>query len=183
MKFTFKKGKEKKAQAVINFVGETSYNPDENIVLQAASEVLQIKVIEKLREEMGGVYGASVSGGLFKLPYGKYNININIPCGPENVDKLVAATIELIKKLKIEGPSDIDLAKVKESWKKKYEEDVKSNAYWGNFLLTSILYDTEPKRILSYENRIDGITAEMVKKVANKYFDLNNYITGILLPE
>ncbi len=183
VKFTFKKGKEKKAQAVINFVGETSYNPDENIVLQAASEVLQIKVIEKLREEMGGVYGASVSGGLFKLPYGKYNININIPCGPENVDKLVAATIELIKKLKIEGPSDIDLAKVKESWKKKYEEDVKSNAYWGNFLLTSILYDTEPKRILSYENRIDGITAEMVKKVANKYFDLNNYITGILLPE
>ena len=62
---------------------------------------------------MGGVYGASVSGGLSKVPYGKYNVNITIPCGPENVDKLVAATIDLIKKVKLEGPSEIDLSKVK----------------------------------------------------------------------
>ncbi len=183
VKFIYKKGKEKKAQASINFVGETAYDADENVQLQIANEVLQIKVIEKLREEMGGVYGASVSGGLNKLPYGKYSININIPCGPENVNKLVAATIDLIKNLKLEGPSEIDLAKVKETLKKKYEEDIKTNAYWGNILLTSFINNTDPKRILSFEKRLDGITAEMVKKVANKYYDLNNYITGILLPE
>ena len=183
VKFIYKKGKEKKAQAVLNFVGETSFDADENIQLQAANEVLQIKMIEKLREEMGGVYGASVTGGIFKIPYGKFNINFNIPCGPENVDKLIAATIELIKTLKSEGPSEIDLAKVKEAWKKKYEEDVKTNAYWSNFLLTSFMYDTDPKRILSYEKRIDDLNINMVKKVANKYFDINNYITGILLPE
>jgi len=183
VKFTFKKGKENKAQAVINFIGETTYNADENVQLQLANEVLQIKVIEKLREEMGGVYGASVSGGLTKLPYGKYSININIPCGPENVDKLITATIDLIKKLKIDGPSEIDLAKVKEALKKKYEEDIKTNTYWGSILLSSFVNDTDPKRILTFEKRLDGITSEMVKKVANRYFDFNNYITGILLPE
>lgn len=183
VKFIYRKGKEKKALAVINFVGETKYDADENIQLQAAIEILQIKVIEKLREEMGGVYGASVTGGLSKIPYGKFNININIPCGPENVDKLVATSIELIKKLKNDGPSQIDLAKVKEAWKKKYEEDVKTNTYWGNFLLTSYLYETDPKRILSYEKRIDSLTVELIKNVSNKYFDLNNCITGILLPE
>lgn len=183
VKFTYKKGKEKKAQAVLNFIGETTYNPDDNIQLLAAIEVLQIKVLEKLREEMGGVYGASVSGGLIKNPYGKYNINVTIPCGPENVDKLVAATIELIKNLKKEGPSETDLDKVKETWKKKFEEDVKTNAYWSSLLLSANINDTDPKRILSYEKRVDGLTVEMLKKAANKYFDLNNYITGILLPE
>jgi zinc protease len=146
-------------------------------------EILQIKVIEKLREEMGGVYGASVVGSINKLPYGRYNVNITIPCGPENVDKLIAATIELIKNLKIDGPTEIDLSKVKENYKKRYEVDVKTNAYWSNIFLTSFINNTDPRRALSFEKRIDGITAEMVKKIAAKYFDFNNYITGILLPE
>jgi zinc protease len=183
VKFTFNKGKEKKAQATLNFIGEANFDPDENIHLQAAIEVLQIKVLEKLREEMGGVYGASVNGGLTKNPYGKYNINITIPCGPENVDKLVAATIELINSLKKEGPSETDLAKVKETWKKKYEEDIKTNTYWIGILTSAEINKTDPKRALTYEKRIDALTAEMVKNAANKYFDLHNYITGILLPE
>jgi zinc protease len=132
---------------------------------------------------MGGVYGASVNGGLTKNPYGKYNINITIPCGPENVDKLVAATIELINSLKKEGPSETDLAKVKETWKKKYEEDIKTNTYWIGILTSAEINKTDPKRALTYEKRIDALTAEMVKNAANKYFDLHNYITGILLPE
>jgi zinc protease len=183
VKFTYKKGKEMKAQAVINFVGETTYDADENVQLQIVNEILQIKVIEKLREEMGGVYGASVVGSINKLPYGRYNVNITIPCGPENVDKLIAATIELIKNLKIDGPTEIDLSKVKENYKKRYEVDVKTNAYWSNIFLTSFINNTDPRRALSFEKRIDGITAEMVKKIAVKYFDFNNYITGILLPE
>ena len=183
VKFTVKKGKEAKSLAVLTFSGETSYDPEENNYLQAAIEVLQIKVIEKLREEMGGVYGASVSGGLFKIPYQNYSINFTIPCGPENVDKLIAATIDLIKNLQTNGPSEIDLGKVKEGWKKKYEEDIKTNTYWGSILNSAELNKTDPKRILTYEKRVDAITPEIVKKTAVKYFDLSNFITGILLPE
>ena len=183
VKFTFKKGKEQKSQAVLNFAGETSFDADENVQLQAAIEVLQIKVIEKLREEMGGVYGASVRGGITKIPYGKYNINFTIPCGPENVDKLVAATIELINNLKKDGPSDVDLAKVKETWKKKYEEDIKTNNFWVSQFTATELNKQDAKRILTYEKRVDAITAADVKKAAVKYLDLNNYVTGILLPE
>ncbi len=181
--FTVKKGKEAKSLVELTFTGESNYDPEENNYLQAAIEVLQIKVIEKLREEMGGVYGASVSGGLFKIPYQNYSISFTIPCGPENVDKLIAATIELIKNLQTNGPSEIDLGKVKEGWKKKYEEDIKTNIYWASILNSAEINKTDPKRILTYEKRVDAITADTVKKMALKYFDLNNFITGILLPE
>jgi zinc protease len=183
VKFTLKKGKESKSIAVLNFVGETVYDAEENLKLQAAVEVLQIKVIEKLREEMGGVYGASVNGSISKIPYGNYNVSFIIPCGPENVGKLIAATIELINNIKRDGPSEIDLNKVKETWKKKYEEDIKTNTYWSNVLNASEINKTDPKRILTYEKRVDAITADEVKRVAIKYLDLNNYVTAILLPE
>jgi len=183
IKFSFKKGKEQKSLAVLSLSGETTYDADENTKLQAAVEVLQIKMIEKLREEMGGVYGASVRGSLTKIPYGKYSISFNIPCGPENVEKLIAATIELINNLKKDGPSDVDLAKVKEGWKKKYEEDIKTNNYWASSLNAADNMKVDAKRILNYEKRVDAITADDVKKAAIKYIDLNNYVTAILLPE
>ncbi len=183
VKFTFKKGKEKKSQAVLNFSAETTFDSDENTNLQAVIEVLQIRIIEKLREEMGGVYGASVRGGISKIPYGKYNINITIPCGPENVDKLVAATIELIKDLKTNGPTEAELAKVKETWKKKYQEDIKTNSYWNSIFMSAEINNTDPKRILSYGKRLEALNTEQLKKSASKYFDLNNYVLGILLPE
>jgi zinc protease len=183
VKFSFKKGKEQKSLAILSLSSSCDFDPDENVKLQAAVEVLQIKVIEKLREEMGGVYGASVRGAISKMPYSKYNISFNIPCGPENVDKLIAATLELISKLKNDGPSDADLAKVKETWKKKYEEDIKTNNYWLSILSSSAINKTDPKRILTYEKRVDALTIEDIKKAAVKYFDLNNYVTAILLPE
>ena len=183
VKFNFKKGKEQKSLVVLNFAGEANYDADENTKLQAAVEVLQIKVIEKLREEMGGVYGASVRGGITKNPSGKYSISFNIPCGPENVDKLIAATLELIANLKKDGPSDVDLAKVKETWKKKYQEDIKTNNYWVSSLMSAETNKVDSKRILNFEKRVDALTIEDVKKAAVKYFDLNNYVTGILLPE
>ena len=132
---------------------------------------------------MGGVYGASVRGGISKIPYGKYNINITIPCGPENVDKLVAATIELIKDLKTNGPTEAELAKVKETWKKKYQEDIKTNSYWNSIFMSAEINNTDPKRILSYGKRLEALNTEQLKKSASKYFDLNNYVLGILLPE
>ena len=182
VKFSFKKGKEQKSLAVLSLSATCDYDPEENVKLQAAIEVLQIKVIEKLREEMGGVYGASVRGSISKIPVGKYGISFNIPCGPENVDKLIAATLELISNLKKDGPSEVDLAKVKETWKKKYEEDIKTNNYWLSILSSSEINKTDPKRILTYEKRVDALTIEDIKKAAVKYFDLNNYVTAIMLP-
>ena len=42
------------------FSGETPYSLKEEIKLSMLAEVLNIKVIETLREDMSGVYGAGV---------------------------------------------------------------------------------------------------------------------------
>jgi len=169
--------------AVINFAGEAKYDEDENLYLRAAMEVLQIKMIEKLREEMGAVYGASVQGLISKIPYENYTISINIPCKPENVDNLITTAIELVKSLIATGPSEIDLGKVKAALKNEYEENIETNRYWALVLKNAEINHINPKTILTYEKRVDAITVENVKNVANKFFDLKNFITGILLPE
>lgn len=177
------KGTEAKSMINLLYTGEASYTASEALKLQAVIEVLNIKLTETLREEMSGVYGAGVYGGLNKNPYNYYMITTAIPCGPENVDKLIKATLDEIKKLKSSGPTSEDLAKVKETWKKQYEENIKDNSYWLRFLASTVEMGTNPGDVLTYEKRVDALTSKDLQEAASKYFNDKNFVQVVLYPE
>jgi zinc protease len=177
------KGTEAKSYINLSFYGECIFNDTEKLKLQALVELLNIKIIETLREDMSSVYGAGVEGSMSKNPYNNYSINISIPCGPENVDKLLKASFDEIRKIKDNGAVDADLDKVKETWKKQHEENIKENSYWARVLQNSIENGTPANTVLSFEKRVDAITPADMKETALKYLDENKYIQVILYPE
>ncbi|MCX8492010.1 MAG: insulinase family protein [Cyclobacteriaceae bacterium] len=117
-----KKGTEDKSFITIQFNGEAPYSPTDQMNLQVFIEIMNIKLTETLREKMSGAYTGGMNGSISKHPYQNYSIGVFIPCGPKNVDKLITATIQEIEKVKKNGPTAQDLAKVKENWKKQYLE-------------------------------------------------------------
>jgi len=177
------KGTEPKSQINITFYGEKPYSDSEQLKLQALIELLNIKVIETLREDMSGVYGAGVHGALNKNPYNNYALTVAMPCGPENVDKLIKASFDEIQKVKDKGAAEADLNKVKETWKKQYEEDIKDNNFWARKLQATVELGSNATDVLSYEKRVDALTSNDLKDAANKYFDMKNYVQIVLYPE
>ena len=165
------------------FNGEAPYSPEEQLKLDALVEVINIKLIETLREDLGGIYGGAMYGSLNKYPYNNYSIGVALPCGPENVDKLIPATIAEIEKIKTAGPAEADLNKVKETWKNQYLENIKNNGYWVQTLIKSAETGSDPSMVLSYLKRIDALTTKDLKDVANKYLDTKNYVQAVLYPE
>ncbi len=93
-----KKGTEDKNLIAIQFNGESPYGLTEQMNLQALIEVVNIKLTETLREKLSGAYSGGMNGSLSKHPYQNYSIGVFIPCGPKNVDKLIAATTQEIEK-------------------------------------------------------------------------------------
>ncbi len=178
-----KKGTEPKSYISMAFTGETPYSDEANLKLQALIEVLNIKLIESLREELSGIYGGGMRGSLNKNPYNNYSINVSLPCGPENVDKLIKATMDEIQKIKDAGPLEADLSKVKETWIKQYQEDVKDNSYWLSKLQQSIESGSSAGDVLTVEKRINALTPKDVKEAANLYFNMKNYLQVVLNPE
>ena len=63
-----KRGKEKQSRINIFFEGETEFNREDKLNLAALIEVLNIKIIEKLREDMSGIYGGGLSGTILQRP-------------------------------------------------------------------------------------------------------------------
>ena len=177
------KGTEPKSFIRMFWTGEAPYSMDEQLKVQALTEVLNIKLIEKLREDLAGIYGGGMYGALNKHPYGHFSLGASLPCGPENVDKLITATHEEIEKMKASGPAVEDLNKVKETWRQQHEVNLKENNFWARQLLQSVELGIDLQNVLSYEKRIAMLTPADVKDAASKYLDMKHYVQIVLNPE
>ena len=178
-----KRGKEPKSIINLMFEGETEYNRDNSLQLAALLEVLNIKIVEKLREEMSGMYGGGMNGTVLRRPYEHYSINATIPCGPENVDKLTTALLDIIKNAQEKGIEQKDLDKVRETWKKQYHVNLQDNDYLLLNLTNAFINKDNPEDILDYEQKINSITVEDLQKAAKKFLTLNNMVKSVMYPE
>lgn len=181
-KVVINKGTDPKSQVQIVWEEETQWDPTEALTINALGEILTIKLVEQLREEIGGVYGVGARGSMSKISYANMTFSISFPCGPENVDKLVNAALAEVEKIKSNGPSDEDLSKVKETYLQGHKERIKQNSFWLNTLQTSDQEERDINNILSYEEKVNALTKQQIKEVANKYLD-KDYFLGILMPE
>lgn len=181
-KKVIKTGTDQKSNVRLIYNGPTDYNSEENLALRSLGEVLTIKLIEKLREEEGGVYGAGAGGSISKIPYGWYRFTISFPCGPENVDKLISAALTELDVLIKDGPTETDLNKVKESLKLKHKEDLKTNRYWLGLLRGSAYEQKDANNILEFEKNVENLTIADLQNVAEKYLS-KGHITAIQMPE
>jgi zinc protease len=149
----------------------------------ALSEILNIRIIEELREKIQGIYSGGTSATLDKIPYGSFQFLFQLPCGPEKVDTLVYAMNAEIDKLKKEGPTQKDLDKVKQQWLEAYKTSLQENGTWLNRILGNRFPGSDADRFLNYEKYVTNLTTEQVKKAANIIFSGKNTLTAILRPE
>ncbi len=177
------KGAAKQSRVTIIFSGESKYSLDESLKLDALTEVLNIKIIETLREQMSGIYGGGMRGSLINRPYNNYNITIGFPCGPENVDKLTTALFKILNDAIEKGIEQKDLDKVKETLKKQNQDRLTRNEFWLDALSKAFIEKDDPTWHLEYTQKVDALTTNELQQLAKKYFDMKNYIKAVLNPE
>jgi len=177
------KGIGDKSSVQLVFSGDYDYNDNNNLQLDALNEVLNIKLIERLREKEGGVYAPGVRVSHTKLPNGRYSITVYFGCAPANVDKLIAATMDEIGKIKQNGPEAVDVQKFQAETTRAIEVDLKENSFWESHLTGAAQNQENPDDALNWIHDLNKATVQTVKDAANKYLNESNFIKLILLPE
>ncbi|MFN9949228.1 MAG: insulinase family protein, partial [Bacteroidota bacterium] len=181
-KLVVKKGTEKQSLVRIIYDGELAYSQERNLQLSMLCDVINIKIIEKLREEMGGIYTGGISGGWETRPYEHFTITAAFPCGPENVDKLTAAYFDIVKNISEKGVDAKDLDKVKETLKNQYAESIKQNDYWLSNLSRSFINQTDPAWLLAYPEKVKQTTGDQLQQICQQLLGTPNLI-AVLQPE
>ena len=163
--------------------GDYKYSPETNIQLTGLSEILQFRVLDRLREKEGETYSPRVSVSFRKYPSNRYSFTISFGCAPENVDKLIAAAKEEISKLKTEGVTAEDITKFSTEETRQYEVHLRDNGYWLSWLTDQSENGDELPEVLQYPALIKQVTPASVKSAANLYLNENNFIKLLLIPE
>jgi zinc protease len=178
-----RKGQEPKATTAISFFADTKLGELEMHRLRAAASILEMRLTEIVREEMGGTYGVSV-GYRDTNPVAGYGyVQVSFGSSPENVDALVDAVMKEVGRLKADGPSADDIQKVKEIEKRSLETQARTNGYWINSLQTVHALGWDPLSVARRPQRTESLSIENVGAAFKEYFPQDRYTVVSLLPE
>jgi zinc protease len=176
------KNSEPQSQVAMVWKGDFNYTDKERQCFTMLMNVLSIKCRESMREDQGGVYGVSIGGSSQKFPKPMFNISASWGCNPENIGKLSQTVLNEMNKIKKDGPTEIDMNKVKETLIRERETRLKENNFWLS-ALQNYYYVGDPLMSLeAFRSFVNSITRDDIKAVADKYLDTSNYVKVALTP-
>lgn len=179
-----KRGSEPKSLVHLSFTGDFVWSTSENLAIDALEQVMEIRLREVLREDMGGVYGVGVSGIGQRIPTQSYTFLVRFGCSPERVDELVKAVNLQIDTLKMKPIGEDYVTKVKEIRRREHEVELKENGYWMGAIQSALInHGGAFTNITEQNERTERITAAMVQQAAQKYFGTTNKVKVVLYPD
>lgn len=167
---------------VIQFYSaDMPYSVKTSVMLKAANYILDMIYVDTLREDEGGTYGASSDMSITAAPQQQARIQVAFETNPTQCEKLIDLAKEGLHKLAYEGPTEEQMTRTLENFRKGIPEKRINNSYWLGNLLTNeyrgIDYDAE------YEAAVNEISAESIMEVLQKVLESGNFIEVVMSPD
>jgi zinc protease len=177
------KGLEPQSRAAIVFSGPFEYNQTERVAIRGLGDVLNVRLRDTLREDLGGTYGVSVSPGYAQIPVGEYALNISFTCAPERTEELMKAALQQIELLKTEGPTEKQVTDAKEKLLRDFETNMKENSYLVTQLSLKYQYTDDIATLFGLADYYRKLTPAAIQEAAKKYLNTQNVVKVMLFPE
>jgi len=178
-----RRGIEQQAEVQLYFNGPTEWSRQNEATLEAMGQILGKKLREVVREDMGATYHIGSYAGIDEFPVPMYQIEISFGCAPERVDEILKAVFTQIDSLKIAGPEERHVVAIKEATRRSYEKYSDKSSYWQTRLREAYFRGEDPRIILKEPEIATSFDSRSIREAAKKYFDMNNYIELIRVPE
>ena len=176
------KGTDFRSQIITIMKGNFRYTVKENLYIDALAYFLDMRLMEVIREQLGGTYTISAYPSTTSMPVPQYMINIIYGCSPLRVEELMNAVHAEINKLKEDIPQEY-LDKYKAARLTEYNKGIKENSWYLSQLTDCAYYGQRFTRNSDFPKMLDKLTVKTLKKKAAKYFDTESTLNVILYPE
>lgn len=177
------KGQEPRSQTAITFFSDTGLDEMETHRLRAATSVLQMRLRDLLREELGGTYSVGVGYSDTSPQPGFGTTTVQFGSSPENAERLTKVVMAELERLRRDGPSESDVQVIKETEKRGLETALRQNGYWLNSLQALHLLGRDPRGILQRTERADSLSRDNIHAAFRKYFPPDRHTVVTLMPE
>jgi zinc protease len=183
VKKSVNKGIEPKSQVGIAFTGPFQYDPEHRVVIRALESVMQARLRDRVREELGGTYSIGAGASYTKVPQQRYQFRVTWGCNPDRVDELVKAVMTDIEDIRTNGPTEKQVNDAREQLVRDFETTIKQNSYLTTQIYLRYLYGEDLKSLFDIPELYKALSVASIKEGARTYLDPENFVQGVLLPE
>jgi zinc protease len=182
---TVEKGIAPKSQVGIVFSGPMVYDDAHRLALRAMVMVLQGRLFDTIRQELGGTYSITAEQRTRKTPKPEYTVTIEWACDPARTATLVKRVFDEIQFVKNTSFSPDQMRRLRAALSRDFDQDSQDNGY----LLNQIARRYEDAdgahvgAVLDMPDQIAALTGEAMQDAAKTYLDTSNYIKVTLMPE
>lgn len=156
----------------------------ENEIIHQLASLLNIRLREVIREDKSGSYGVSTNGYIDGWPERYYRVSIEFGCEPARQDELYETVIDTIKEIQKGNISDDLIEKLKETYIRTTETNIRNNYWWLNRFTAEVLFEYEPTWFTKDTGKVaEWITKEALVEAANKYLNTDVVLKAYLKPE
>lgn len=176
-------GQAPRASVQLDFHGDEAWSRDKDRDLFVLGSVLSDILREDLREDKSGVYGVGAGGQMQRAAHPERSFQVQFGCDPKRVDELIGAVLADMEKLAKNGPSDEELEKVRQTFLRNRETELRRNRTWSSWLVVSARFGDDPAILLDPSGMLARITVKNVQAAAKHYLDRKSLFQAVLLPE
>ena len=175
-------GIEPRSRTTLVFAGDMEWSRQEALTLTVAGEMLQTRLRERIREQLGGTYSIGVNAGSRTLPDAEYEVAIFFGSDPSRVEELLGEVLAQVEWLRAGGEQRY-LNTAKELLSTPRQEQLRDNGFWLNEIQIATQRGESFTEINRFDELLEALTLEQVAAAAQRYFTGDRYVRVVLLPE
>jgi zinc protease len=182
---TIEKGIAPKSQVAIVFSGPFDYDPAHILALRTVTMLLQSRLFDTIRQELGGTYSITAEPDADRYPHPQYTVRIEWTCDPARTGTLVQRVFQEIDFIKRQRFDARQMGVVREPLMREFEQNSQDNRYFLQ-LIARAYEDGEGSdvaEVLDVPSQIRALTSDMLQDAANRYLDTSRYVKVVLMPE
>ena len=182
---TIEKGIAPKSQVVLVFSGPFEYDDAHRLALRAMTLVLQSRLVDTIRQELGGTYSITAAPDTEKFPRPEYSVRIDWTCDPARTATLVQRVFEEIEFVKATPLSSDQVALIREVLLRQFQANSQENGYLLNQISRRYADGdaADVAAVGTQPDRIAALTGDAIRQAAQTYLNTGNYVKVTLMPE
>jgi zinc protease len=182
---TIQKGIAPKSQVAIVLSGPFEYDDAHKMAFRTMALMLQSRLLETIRQELGGTYSITATPLTQKYPRPEFSIRIDWTCDPARTATLVQRVFDEIRFVRRTSLQAERMGLVREGLLREFERNSQDNGFVLNQLARRY-EDGDPAGIAAGDNTVEQIaalTSDAIQQAAQRYLDTAHYVKVTLMPE
>jgi zinc protease len=182
---TVEQGIAPKSEVAIVFKGAFPYDDAHRLAMRAMALVLQSRLNDAIRQELGGTYSITANQSVEKAPRPEYTVRIDWTCDPARTADLVQRVLQEIAYVKATLLEPGQMTLVREALRREFEANSQDNGYFLNEISERYANGDAAgvATIWNLPDRLGLLTAGAIQEAAQQSLNTNNYVIVTLVPE